>query len=181
MVSHLKHKREFPYAWGAQSGDLRAALLDAEEDVLSSSRRCFEHVAARSRFVMSYPGNKRRRREFAGQFGPRDRARLEYMGGTEGDEEAAGLAAELGAAEEWHAWCVDAIARWTAGWRPALVEREVVYVDEDGEADVRRYKWEINDKRDAIGLVPVSRPQDEAYERQQANIKLIDELWRLTT
>lgn len=181
MVRHLKHKREFPFAMGAQSGDLRAALQDAEEDVLSASRRCFEHVAARSRFVMTYPGNKRRRRSFAGQFGPRDRDRLEYLGGTEGDVEAASLRAELAAAEEWKRWCEDMIARWTAGWRPALVERHMLYVDEDAEADVRRYKWEINDKRAAIGLVPVRRPQDEVYERQQANIRLIDELWRLMT
>lgn len=181
MVNHLKQRREFPFAWGAQSGDLRSALQDAEEDVLSFSRRCFEYVAARSRPVMTYPGNKRARREWAGQFRPRDRQRLEYLGGTEGDEEAARLMAGLVAAEEWHAWCVDAISRWTAGWRPDLVEREVLYVDEDGEADVRRYKWEINDKRNTIGLVPVRRPQDEVYERQQANIRLIDELWRLTT
>lgn len=177
IVGHLKRTREFPLTVPAQLGDLRAALQDAEEAVLSSSRQCFEYVAARSRFVMSYPARKRRRREFAGRFGPRDRERLEYLSGVEAEAER--LWAELGAAEEWHGWCVGAAAEWNTGKRPWRVEEDMLYVGEDAQADVRRYQREINQKRVNLGLVTVRRPQDEVYERQQQHIRGLDALWRL--
>ncbi|KAG6366549.1 hypothetical protein INS49_000727 [Diaporthe citri] len=179
MVDHLKRTRQFPIAMAAQFGDLRAALQDAEEAKLSAARRCFEYVAERSRYVMAYPGGKRRRREFAGQFRARDRERLEYLSGE--DDEAGALREELEAAEEWLGWCEDVMGEWALGWRPGRVEKDMLYVDEEAQADVRRYKWEINQKRSDIGLVPVKRPQDEVYERQQEHIRLLDGLWKLMT
>ncbi|KAK7704686.1 hypothetical protein SLS64_008450 [Diaporthe eres] len=177
IVGHLKRTREFPLALAAQSGDLRAALQDAEEARLAASRRCFEYVAERSRPVMGYPGGKRRRREFAGQFLVRDRQKLEHLSGVE--DEAAALREELEEAEEWLGWCEEVMGEWTLGWRPGRVEKDMLYVDEETQADVRRYKWEINQKRAAIGLVPVRRPQDEVYKRQQDHIELLDILWKL--
>lgn len=126
---------------------------------------------------MTYPGVKRRRREFAGQFLVRDREKLEFLSGE--DDEAAGLLAELDEAEEWLGWCEGMMGEWALGWRPGRVEKDMLYVDEDTQADVRRYKWEINQKRVNLGLVPVRRPQDEVYERQKEHIKLLDGLWKL--
>lgn len=179
IVGHLKRTRSFPTSVPAQFGDLRASLQDAEEDVLSSWRRCFEYVAERSRYVVTYPGNKRRRREFAGRFGPRDRERLEYLSGVE--EEAGVLWHELEEAEGWKGWCEGVMDEWTAGWRPARVEGDMLYVGEDAQADVRRYQREINEKRVAIGLVTVRRPRDEVYERQQEHIRGLDGLWKVMT
>lgn len=177
IVSHLKQTRQFPTSVPAQFGDLRAARADAEDDHLSASRRCFDYVAERSHRVMTYQG-KRRRKEFAGgSLSPRDRDRLKYLAGVE--DEAQGLRGELEAAEGWLGWCGGMMGRWARGWRPGRVEREVLYVDEETLADVRRYKWEINQKRVAIGLVPVKRPQDEVYERQQEHIRLLDRLWKM--
>lgn len=178
IVGHLKQTREFPTAIGAQFGDLQAALHDAEEGHLSAARRCFTHVAERSRRVMTYPG-KRRIREFSGSLGPQDREKLEYL--SEIDDNAEALRAELETAEEWLAWCQHAIDEWTKGWRPELSEKGMLYVGEDTQADLRRYKWEINQKRFAIGLVPVERPHDEVYERQQEHIQLLDGLWSLAS
>ena len=180
IVGHLKQTRQFPVAIGAQFGDLVAARQDAEEDSLSAARRCFNLVAEHSRRVMSYRG-KRRRREFPGSLGPRDRERLEYLSEGGGDEDAKVLREELEAAEEWLGWCREMIELWTSGWRPDRVEKDMLYVDEDTQASVRRYKWEINQKRFAIGLVLVKRPRDEVYERQQGHIRLLDGLWKLMT
>lgn len=130
---------------------------------------------------MTYPGGKRRRREFRGQFGPRDRERLEYLSGVEEDGDASALRAELEEAEGWQGWCAGVMGEWELGWRPGRVEKDMLYVDEETQADVRRYQWEINQKRAAIGLVPVKRPQDEVYERQQEHIRLLDGLWKLMT
>ena len=178
IVSHLKRTRSFPTSMAAQFGDVAAARADAEEDQLSASRRCFEYVAERSRYVMAYPGGKRRRREFAGGgLGPRDRERLEHLSGVE--DEAHGLRAELEAADEWFGWCRDVMDRWALGWRPGRVERDMLYVGEETLADVRRYQWEINQKRVAIGLVTVRRPQDEVYERQQEHMRLFDRLYKV--
>lgn len=179
IVSHLKDTRTFPPAVPPQSGDLRAALRDAEEDVLSASRRCFEYIAQRSRPVMTYPGNKRRMREFAGVFGACDRDRLKYLSGAE--DGAHRLREELQAAEEWHAWCEERMSRWALGWRPGRFERDMLYVDEEKQADVRRYQREINQKRANIGLVPVRRPRDEVYEREREHIRLFDGLWNFMT
>lgn len=176
-MCHLKQTREFPTAMGAQFGDLQAALLGAEEDHLSAAQRCFTHVAERSRRVMTYPG-KRRMREFSGSLGPQDREKLEHL--SEIDDGAEALQGELERAEEWFDWCRDAIDKWTKGWRPDTVEKDMLYVGEDTQADLRRYKWEINQKRAAIELAPVERPQDEVYERQQEHIQLLDRLWSLT-
>lgn len=178
IVGYLKQRREFPTAVGTQFGDLQAACQDAEEDQLSAARRCFNHVAERSRRVMTYPG-KRVMREFGGRLSRQDREKLNYMSEVDNDAEA--LRAELEAAEDWLGWCRGMIDDWTKGWRPDRVETGMLYVGEDGQADVRRYKWEINQKRVAIGLVPVKRPQDEVYKRQQEHIGLFDGLWKLTT
>lgn len=176
VVEHLRRTKRFPAAVGAQLGDVRAALRAAEDGELAAERRCFEHVASRSRRVMAYAG-KRRRREFPGGLGARDRERLEHL--SREDEEARGLRAELEEAEEWRGWCAGVAEEWAAGWRPGCVERDMLYVGEEAEADVRRYKLEINQKRAGLGLVPVRRPQDEVYKRQQGHIGLLDALWSL--
>lgn len=176
-MSYLKRTRRFPTALAPQFGDLRAARQDAEEAKLSAARRCFEHVAERSRRVMTYPGGKRRRREFGGRLGARDRERLWYLSNE--DDEAAALRAELEGAEGWEAWCEGVMGEWALGRIPGRVEKDMLYVDEETLADVRRYQLEINQKRDSMGLVPVKRPQDEVYERQQEHIQLLDILWNL--
>lgn len=180
VVGHLKRMRSFPTALGAQFGDLQCALQDAEEDKLSAARRAFTYVAERSRRVMTYPGS-RVKREFCGVFDCDDREKLEYLGEI-GEDGAEALLAELEAAERWLAWSERAIADWNGGWRPARVETDALYVGEDTEADMRRYKREINQKRDAIGLVPLrKRPLDGVYERQQGHITSLDALWSLTS
>lgn len=179
-MGHLKKTREFPTAVGAQLGDLKSALRDAEEAQLSAARRCFDYVARQSKRVMTYPGN-RVRREFSGAFSQEDREKLEYLGEI-GDEGGEARLAELEAAEGWLAWSRGAIADWTRGWRPARVETDMLYVDDDAEADVRRYKWEINQKRHTIGLAPLNkRPLDEVHNRQQRQIERLDALWSLTS
>lgn len=176
IVGHLKQTREFPVVIAAQFGDLRAAYADTQEDKLAAARRCFEYVADRSRHVMTYQG-KRRKREFAGRFSRRDHEKLRHL--SETHEEAERLLSELDAAEEWQSWCRNIIGHWTLGWRPDRVEQDMLYVDEVVEGDVRRYKRDINDKRAALGLAPVERPQDAVFERQQEQIRLLDGLWRL--
>lgn len=180
VVGHLKKTREFPTAVGAQFGDLTSALQDAEEAQLSAARRGFDFVAGQSKRVMTYPG-RRIRREFGGALSPEDREKLEYLGEV-GEHGAGALLAELEAAEGWLAWSQQAVAHWSRGWRPARVETDMLYVGEEAEADVRRYKWEINQKRHVIGLAPLDKkPLDEVYNRQQGHIQRLDALWRLTS
>ncbi|KAG8167502.1 hypothetical protein KVR01_003191 [Diaporthe batatas] len=181
VVGHLRETCEFPTAVGAQLGDLTAALRDAEEAQLSAARRGFDFVAARSKRVMTYPAGKLVRRKFGGALGPEDREKLEYLGEV-GEEGAGALLVGLEAAEDWLDWAQQAVADWMRGWRPARVETAMLYVGEDVEADVRRYKWEINQKRHAIGLEPISDgPLDGVYSRQQGHIERLDALWRLTS
>ncbi|KAJ0118015.1 hypothetical protein J7T55_014468 [Diaporthe amygdali] len=178
VVGHLKRARQFPVLVPAQFGDLQAACGDAEEDQLAVSRRCSEYVAgrSRSRYVMTYEG-KRRRRDATGQLAEEDYEKLDYL--KKIDDEAERLCSELDAAGEWLTWCRHMKEHWALGWRPDRVEKDMLYVGEDTQSDVRRYKREINEKRAALGLVPVARPQDEVYERQQEQIKLLDGIWNL--
>ncbi|KAL1874487.1 hypothetical protein Daus18300_003505 [Diaporthe australafricana] len=176
IVGHLKQTREFPIIIAAQFGDLRAAYDDSQEDKLAAARRCFEYVADRSRYVMTYD-SKRRKRQFAGYFGRKDHEKLTRL--SESADEAERLLEELAAAEEWQVWCKSMIGHWALGWRPDRFEKDMLYVDEVVEGDIRRYKRDINDKRAALGLASVERPKDAVYERQQEQIKLIDVLWKL--
>ncbi|KAK2613584.1 hypothetical protein N8I77_000490 [Diaporthe amygdali] len=178
VVGHLKRTRQFPVLVPAQFGDLQAACGDAEEDQLAVSRRYSEYVAgrSRSRYVMTYEG-KRRRRDVTGQLAEEDYEKLNYL--KKIDDEAERLCSELDAAGEWLTWCRHMKEHWALGWRPDRVEKDMLYVGEDTQSDVRRYKREINEKRAALGLVPVARPQDEVYERQQEQIRLLDGIWNL--
>jgi hypothetical protein len=178
IVGHLKQKREFPAVLGAQFGDIWAALGDAQDDSKLWARESHDYVAQRDKRVMTYPGSKVPRR-FGGSLLDADREKLEYLARVDGAAEA--LLGRLVAAEDWYGWCCDAVERWTKGWRPGRVEKDMLYVDEETLVDLRRYKWEINQKRVAIDLRPIQRPLDNVYKRQQGHIKLLNRLWSLTT
>ncbi|KAI3400572.1 hypothetical protein diail_2774 [Diaporthe ilicicola] len=178
IVGTMQRTLQVPITLPAQLGDLEAAHAIADEDRLAATRRCFEYLADRSSYVMTYEG-KRRKRQFAGQLGHTDVEKLKLL--SETDEEAGRHLSQLIRADDWRNWCRDTMSRWTLGWRPETDERRMIYVDEAAEEDVRRYKREINDKRAALGLGPVERPHDGVYERQLEQMRLYEELYKLMT